>query len=55
MNCLNALYHLASAEILPFIDSIIENPKPLQIQKRAEKVKKRILKLHPDVFNNDKR
>lgn len=48
MNCLNALYHLASPEILPFVDSIIENPKPLKIKKRAEKVKNRILELYPD-------
>ena len=55
MNCLNALYHLASPEILPFIDSIIENPKPLKIKTRVEKVKKRILELHPAVFNNNKK
>lgn len=49
MNCLNALYHLASPEILSFIDSVIETPKPPQILKRAEKVKERILELYADV------
>lgn len=54
MNCLNALYHLASPEILPFTDSVIENPKPPEILKRAEKVKKRILELYPDTPESDK-
>lgn len=54
MNCLNALYHLASPEILPFADSVIENPKPPEILIRAEKVKKRILELYPGALNSDK-
>jgi len=48
INCLNALYHLASPEILPFIDSVIAYPKPPEIKKRAKKVKKHTLELYPD-------
>ena len=48
MNCLNALFHLASPTILPFIDSVIENPTPSDIKERAEKVRQRILELYPN-------
>jgi hypothetical protein len=40
---LNALYHLASAESLPFVEDVIKNPKPEKIKARAIKVKERIL------------
>lgn len=43
MTFLNALYHLASAESLPFIEEVIANPKPKEIKARAIKVKERIL------------
>ena len=48
MNCLNALFHLASPNILPFIDSVIGNPRPSDVKERAEKVRQRILELYPN-------
>jgi hypothetical protein len=47
-NCLGALYHLGTPDILPFIDSIIENPKPPEIKRHAEKVRLRILEKYPE-------
>lgn len=48
MDCLNALYHLASLESLTFINSVITNPKPEKIKTRAIKVRDRIKELYPD-------
>jgi len=48
MTYLNALYHLASPEILPFISRVIENPRPEKIRPRAEKVRDRIYELFPE-------
>jgi hypothetical protein len=45
MTYLNALYHLASPESLPFIEEIINNPASKEIKERATKVKKRILEI----------
>lgn len=42
MTYLNALYHLADPESLPFIEDVIEHPKPEKIRERAIKVKERI-------------
>ncbi len=42
MTYLNALYHLADPESLPFIEGVIEHPKPEKIRERAIKVKERI-------------
>ncbi len=45
MTYLNALYHLADPVSLPFIESVIKNPKPEKIRMRAVKVRQRIQKL----------
>lgn len=45
MTYLNALYHLATPEALPFLDEVIENPKPEKIKPRAERVRERIVEL----------
>jgi hypothetical protein len=45
MTYLNALYHLADPKSLPFIESVINNPKPEKIKARAMKVKQRIQEL----------
>ena len=47
MVLLNALYHLASPETLPFLNEIIESPRPKTVLPRALKVKSRIEKLFP--------
>jgi hypothetical protein len=46
---LNALYHLASPEILPFINETIKDPRPEKIKPRAEKVRDRIYELFPEI------
>jgi hypothetical protein len=51
MTYLNALYHLASPEILPFINEVIKNPKPKKIKSRAKKVRSRIYELFPEAKN----
>ena len=47
MTYLNALYHLATPEALPFLEKIIENPKPEKIKSRAERARDRIVELFP--------
>jgi hypothetical protein len=46
---LNALYHLAAAAQLPFVESIILNPKPEGVRKRAEEVRDHIRELNPQL------
>ena len=47
MTYLNALYHLATPETLPFLDEVLKNPKPEKVKPRAEMVRDRILELFP--------
>ena len=48
INCLGALYHLGTPEIIPFLDEIIANPKPENIKPVAEHVLSRIHELYPE-------
>lgn len=46
--CIMALYHFASPEILPFIDEIIENSSDELLTEIADKVRDRIFELFPE-------
>jgi hypothetical protein len=49
MAYLNALYHLASPAQLPFVESIIRNPRTEGVRKRAEEVRDHITELYPEL------
>ena len=49
MAYLNALYHLASPKQLPFLESIIRNPKTEGVRRRAGEVRDHITELYPEL------
>jgi hypothetical protein len=48
MQILNALYHLASPEMIPFLEEIIRTPRDVKYQDRAELVLARVKELFPE-------
>lgn len=46
---MNLLYHLAEPGSIFFLDGVIASSQPEPIKKRAEEIKARILKLHPEI------